>query len=82
MKIIICFRHLKCIYRKWRKETDYSWHVQHLLREFGCGHFADRGRVYPALSKAFADADAKAYVTVAFLNGRNPPLALEPKSST
>jgi hypothetical protein len=81
MKIIICFRHLKCICHKWRKGTDYSWHVQNLLREFGCGHFADRGRV-PALSKAFADAGAKAYVTVAALNGKNPPLALEPKSST
>jgi hypothetical protein len=54
MKIIICFRHLKCICHKWRKGTDYSWHVQHLLREFGCGHFADRGRG-SALSKALAE---------------------------
>jgi len=62
MKIIICFppfeMHLPQVAGK---GTDYSWHVQHLLREFGCGHFADRGRV-PALSKAFADAGAKAYV--------------------
>ena len=28
MKIIICFRHLKCICRKSRKGRDYSWHVQ------------------------------------------------------
>ena len=41
MKIIICFRHLKCIRRKWSKGMDYSWHVQHLLREFGHGQFAD-----------------------------------------
>jgi len=41
MKIIICFRHLKCIWRKWRRGMDYSWHVQHLLREFGRGEFAD-----------------------------------------
>ena len=26
---------------KWRRGMDYSWHVQHLLREFGCGQFAD-----------------------------------------
>jgi len=37
MKIIICFRHLKCIGRKWCRGMDYSWHVQHLLREFGGG---------------------------------------------
>ena len=30
-----------CIRRKWRKGMDYSWHVQHLLREFGRGQFAD-----------------------------------------
>ena len=41
MKIIVCFRHLKCIGRKWRRGMDYSWHVQHLLREFGRGQFAD-----------------------------------------
>ena len=41
MKIIVCFRHLKCICRKWRRGMDYSWHVQHLLREFGRGQFAD-----------------------------------------
>jgi hypothetical protein len=40
MKIIICFRHLKCIGRKWCRGMDYSWHVQHLLREFGRGQFA------------------------------------------
>jgi hypothetical protein len=40
MKIIVCFRHLKCICRKWRRGMDYSWHVQHLLREIGCGQFA------------------------------------------
>jgi hypothetical protein len=45
MKIIICFRHLKCIYRKWWRGMDYSWHVQHLLREFGRGQFADRRSV-------------------------------------
>jgi hypothetical protein len=42
MKLIICFRHLKCICRKWCRGMDYSWHVQHLLREFGCGRFAFR----------------------------------------
>jgi len=41
IKIIICFRHLKCIRRKWWRGMDYSWHVQHLLREFGRGQFAD-----------------------------------------
>jgi hypothetical protein len=41
MKIIVCIRHLKCICRKWRRGIDYSWHVQHLLREFGRGQFAD-----------------------------------------
>jgi hypothetical protein len=41
MKIIVCFRHLICICRKWRRGIDYSWHVQHLLREFGRGQFAD-----------------------------------------
>jgi hypothetical protein len=41
MKLIVCFRHLKCICRKWRRGIDYSWHVQHLLREFGRGQFAD-----------------------------------------
>jgi hypothetical protein len=44
LKVIICFhcfRHLKCIWRKWRKAKDYSWHVDHLLRELGCGSFAD-----------------------------------------
>jgi hypothetical protein len=41
MKLIICFRHLKCIFRKWCRGMDYSWHVQHLLREFGCGPLAD-----------------------------------------
>jgi hypothetical protein len=41
MKIIVCFRHLKCICRKWSRGMDYSWHVQHLLREFGRGQFAD-----------------------------------------
>jgi hypothetical protein len=41
MKLIICFRHLKCICRKWCRGMDYSWHVQHLLREFGCGPLAD-----------------------------------------
>jgi hypothetical protein len=41
MKIIVCFRHLKCICRKGRRGMDYSWHVQHLLREFGRGQFAD-----------------------------------------
>jgi hypothetical protein len=40
MKILICFRHLKCICRKSRRGIDYSWHVQHLLREIGCGRFA------------------------------------------
>ena len=41
MKLLICFRHLKCICRKWCRGMDYSWHVQHLLREFGCGPLAD-----------------------------------------
>jgi hypothetical protein len=41
MKIIVCFRHLKCICWKWRRGMDYTWHVQHLLREFGYGQFAD-----------------------------------------
>jgi hypothetical protein len=41
MNIVICFRHLRCICRKSRRGMDYSWHVQHLLREFGCGRFAD-----------------------------------------
>jgi hypothetical protein len=41
IKIIICLRHLKCIRRKWWRGMDYSWHVQHLLREFGRGQFAD-----------------------------------------
>jgi hypothetical protein len=40
MKIIICIRHLACICRKWRRGVDYSWHVQHLLREFGLGQYA------------------------------------------
>ena len=40
MKIIICFRHLKCIWRKSRRGMDYTGHVQHLLREFGGGRFA------------------------------------------
>lgn len=71
MKLIVCFRHLKCICRKWRRGIDYSWHVQHLLREFGCGQFADRGRG-PALSKAFAYAGAKAHVTVVSLKRLQP----------
>ncbi len=41
MKLIICFRHLKYICRKWCRGMDYSWHAQHLLREFGCGPLAD-----------------------------------------
>ena len=41
MKVIVCFRHFKCICRKWRKGRDYSWHLQHLLREFGWGPLAD-----------------------------------------
>ena len=41
MKLIICFRHLKCICRKWCRGMGYSWHVQHLLCEFGCGPLAD-----------------------------------------
>ena len=41
MKVIVCFRHFKCIYRKWRKGRDYSWHLQHLLREFGWGPLAE-----------------------------------------
>ena len=41
VKVIVCFRHFKCICRKWRKGRDYSWHLQHLLREFGCGPLAD-----------------------------------------
>jgi hypothetical protein len=40
MKIIICVRHLACICRKWRRGVDYSWHVHHLLREFGLGQYA------------------------------------------
>jgi len=32
---------LKCICRKWCRGRDYSWHVQHLLREFGCGPLAE-----------------------------------------
>jgi hypothetical protein len=43
MKIISCLRHLKCIWRKRWRGMDYSWHVQHLLREFGRGQFADLG---------------------------------------
>ena len=41
IRFIICSRLLRCIYRKWWRGMDYSWHVQHLLREFGCGQFAD-----------------------------------------
>src|SRR4029077_4465126 len=41
MKVIVCFRHFKCICRKWRKGRDYSWHLHHLLREFGWGPLAD-----------------------------------------
>ena len=40
MKIVICIRHLECICRKWCRGVDYSWHVQHLLREFGLGDYA------------------------------------------
>jgi hypothetical protein len=40
MKTIVCIRHLKCICRKWWRGVDYSWHVQHLLREFGLGQYA------------------------------------------
>jgi hypothetical protein len=40
-KVIVCCRHFACICRKWRKGRDYSWHLQHLLREFGCGPLAD-----------------------------------------
>ena len=40
MKIVVCFRHLRCIGRKWWRGSDYSWHVQHLLREFGLGPYA------------------------------------------
>jgi hypothetical protein len=39
MKIIICIRHLACICRKWWRGVDYSWHVQHLLREFDLGQY-------------------------------------------
>jgi hypothetical protein len=41
LKMTICFRHLKCIYRKCWRGLDYSWHVQHLLREFGRGRYAE-----------------------------------------
>jgi len=41
LKLIVCVRHLKCIRRKWSRGMDYSWHVQHLLREYGCGPLAD-----------------------------------------
>jgi len=41
LKIIVCFRHLNCIFRKWLRGVDYSWHLQHLLREFGLGQYAD-----------------------------------------
>jgi hypothetical protein len=47
LKLIICFRHLKCICRKWCRGMDYAWHVQHLLREFGCGALAE----LPAVSE-------------------------------
>jgi hypothetical protein len=40
MKVIICVRHLACIYRKWWRGVDYTWHVQHFLREFGLGQYA------------------------------------------
>jgi hypothetical protein len=41
LKIIICFRHMRCICRKWWRGLDYSWHVQHLLREIGRGRYAE-----------------------------------------
>ncbi|MBV9488209.1 MAG: hypothetical protein JO069_00600 [Verrucomicrobia bacterium] len=41
-KIIACLRHLECIRIKRRRGLDYSWHVQHLLREFGLGIYARR----------------------------------------
>ena len=50
MKIIICFRHLKCIWRKSRSGMDYTWHLQHLLREFGCGRFAMTGKAYSLIN--------------------------------
>ena len=40
MKLVICIRHLECICRKWCRGADYSWHVQHLLREFGLGEYS------------------------------------------
>jgi hypothetical protein len=40
MKIIICSRHLKRIWRKSQRGMDYSWHVQHLLRLWPvCRHY-------------------------------------------
>jgi hypothetical protein len=62
MKVIVCFRHVKCICHKWWKGRDYSWHLQHLLREFGCGPFADlrtaasgdETEKYPTISPIYA----------------------------
>jgi hypothetical protein len=39
---IICSRHLKCICHKWWRKRPTPGTVQHLLREFGCGHYRIR----------------------------------------
>jgi hypothetical protein len=38
-KISSIIRHLVCISRKLRRRQDFSWHWQHILREFGVGRY-------------------------------------------
>jgi hypothetical protein len=36
-----CWLHLRCISSKLAKGQDIKWHVQHIIREFGFGKYAD-----------------------------------------
>jgi len=35
-----CFMHLACIVRKLSHGSPVRWHVEHLMREFHCGIYA------------------------------------------
>jgi hypothetical protein len=73
MGIIICFRHLKCICRKWWRGMDYSWHVQHLLRGHRRGPpVIARRQQRPACVAAHPSTNQHALMTIRRLFTRGP----------
>ena len=78
MKIIVCFRHLRCICRKWRRGIDYSWHVQHLLREFGRGH--NKIQIAKAVNVTVVKLDDAPKGYVDFDKGTAKKFVLDPHS--